>query len=777
MSRFADFPYFLLNDFLGGNTGAFSGNISTDNTLGGARLIGPETCFVTDVPKNLTEMYIKTNNGFDDTINISSRRYIPIGLKYNGRIPENDSILVYNIFGNKIIESTTGIITATGTGVSGAAVPTGFDYSSIVSTDINDYISGVSSDGYEYCRINYDYDITFYNYVDEADYVTDDGTTELYFRKDSVFCQWLTDTAPTYYKNLYGIDFDIRRYLNMDKDFIFFGYISRIQNTNNYTIEFRGYKDYAISCLPAHNRTPNLVELLSNFFDKQYHSNYHMLKDVWSMVDPYECDDKWLYYIGKYYGYDYATVNFFNRREFLSKIVYYLKRKGTYDSITSLYKILNRGNSNIVNIVEHWYKESDVSGTMIDNSVDSLKFLHTSAYPLPSGTITGNIPMTGMGGNWYYGNYDKRYYPVFDDTTRKFYSITGTTPEAVIRSTKYTIISDISNYPIGDDEIVPQAFSDGFVNSCNEIRPINRIDNHDYVMSILALNTTGVIYSGQYDKISSTGLTLSTVNINPTRAAIDLTVSSYTVSDLYKTYEVIHNTNTLYPYMKISYNNIDISSSDYIVDITDYNKLNLSFTNTKFIELFGSAIAEPEIDITISKGDLSGNTETKFIISECIDEIIGSGNEYALIGYINTSTNYHRKACHSDVYDYGDYNVLYTPTGTTGTTGTLADVIMIDTISTVTGITQEYNNASTGVLNSVSTAYTTYSFDITPSNISFIDNDIVLEEIRLIGDSGGDILIRLNHIHLPYKTRMQIVVKVFDNTASLLEYKILVKGG
>lgn len=185
--------------------------------------------------------------------------------------------------------------------------------------------------------------------------------TEIYFRKDSSFHNWLKEFAENLYETQYEIDFVVRNYVNTDKRFLYFGEIFPTEG-GKYHIVFNGLKDWVQSALPENNRTDNLVEFLDTYFDQVYIEGYQLLRDVWSLRDGRECDQKFLGYIPTFHGMPKEDVipewYLENYREYAAELVWLMKRKGTYAAMKIIYEILCGNSDNILTISERWSGET-----------------------------------------------------------------------------------------------------------------------------------------------------------------------------------------------------------------------------------------------------------------------------------------------------------------------------------------------------------------------------------------------------------------------------------
>jgi hypothetical protein len=212
-------------------------------------------------------------------------------------------------------------------------------------------------------------------------------STEIYFRKDGTFHEWLKLHANEFYETQLEVDFIIRNYVNTDKLFLYFGQIfptakDAIDDPDRYHIVFNGLKDWVQAALPSNNRTDNLVEWNDTYFDMVHWEGYQLLKDIWSLRDANECDEKFLSYIPTFYGiplYNRLDDNFTPiYREYSRDLVNLLKRKGTYASMYVIYDLFCNNSPNIFNVYERWHNTSYIGGTVPSGEWED--YIYTGLY-------------------------------------------------------------------------------------------------------------------------------------------------------------------------------------------------------------------------------------------------------------------------------------------------------------------------------------------------------------------------------------------------------------
>lgn len=315
-----------------------------------------------------------------------------------------------------------------------------------------------------------------------------ENNRETYFRKDSLYHDWLKLMAHDFFLEDMGVDFEIRNYANTDKIFHYFHNIFKSDNNQKCRIIFDGMKDYVMRAVPEHQRTPNFTELCEVFFDRLYQEIYDLMKNIWSLIDPMEVDDKYLGYLSRYY--DMFDVNVQNAtllqiREFIRDMIWMIKRKGTYTEFYILWRILTT-TKNMLNVYERWHKRDVESFPEWPMAINSYDIDTWPNYPYYSDTNqTTNVPSSawvdvmyvyrdeyeapevnfGAGPGWY-----KKWYP----------DSYGPSPsgENLMLSTHYILETDISYEPLTKTEIINKELWDEMVEYWEYVRPVNRVSNY-----------------------------------------------------------------------------------------------------------------------------------------------------------------------------------------------------------------------------------------------------------------------------------------------------------
>jgi len=385
-------------------------------------------------------------------------------------------------------------------------------------------------------------DITF-----DPDYLND---KEVYFRKDSQFHKWLTVYARDYFNKLWGEDFIIRNYVNTDKQFLYFGKIFNKRNDiydeasgtykrsdkNLYHIEFYGMKDFVLNSIPYHQRTPKLSEFMEVEFDRNFQEIFNLLKNIWSLIDPYEVDEKYLGYLANFYNIKIDNYNILNQREFIKELTYFLKRKGSYGSFYSAWKIVTQGTLNDLIIYDKWIKKSDVS-------------------------LNGDVDINDFEALPYTNQYDTLAFNV----------------DEYILTPYYKIQLDLSTEPIQYKKILSKEVIEGLLYCFEDSRPSNKVPEYEILLKpeVSLFDKLYALYKSDLDRYSTNVLSsVKKFSVSVNNAHIALFGGNE-----YTTFNVKHNLNDNNLFIKcydMEYNeivpsNIEFLDGDNIRVTFDYN--------------------------------------------------------------------------------------------------------------------------------------------------------------------------------------------------------------
>ena len=205
---------------------------------------------------------------------------------------------------------------------------------------------------------------------------------EVYIRSDSYFHDWLKKRAGLRPTEIY--------YINYDKFFLYLGKIYKEYADDEYNIETDSLKNFMVRALPYHQQTERMVELLTLFYDHGYLESYNRLKTAWSMLDPMEIDDRYLWYESKSFNVELnEQLSITKKREFIRDILSLLKRKGTFTSLYIIWYLLSAGSLNRLNVYERWHPKNvtgDPTGYLTDHLYQSY---YGSDILMPEATTAG----------------------------------------------------------------------------------------------------------------------------------------------------------------------------------------------------------------------------------------------------------------------------------------------------------------------------------------------------------------------------------------------------
>jgi len=334
---------------------------------------------------------------------------------------------------------------------------------------------------------------------------------ETYFRKDSLYHDFLKIYAKDMMLEELGIELDIRNYVNTDKLFSFFHRIYKSHDGESCRIIFDGMKDYVMRAVPEHQRTPAFTELCNIFFDQLYQEIFDLLKNIWSLIDPMEVDERYLGYLSQYYDMFDVTVEtatILHIREFIRDMVWMIKRKGTYTEFYILWRILT-GTKNLLMVYERWhrkdvenfpewpstisppctgtwpnfpyYSDTNDTTTVPASSYQDFMYVYRPEYESP--VISG-----GAGVGWYQKRYTDVYNSEYVSPQEVFcpsggFMQTTLAPSGdnLMLSTMYILETDISSEPLTKNEILTKEIWDTMMDYWEYIRPVNRVSDYRIV--------------------------------------------------------------------------------------------------------------------------------------------------------------------------------------------------------------------------------------------------------------------------------------------------------
>ncbi|MCK5021011.1 MAG: hypothetical protein KAS32_28625, partial [Candidatus Peribacteraceae bacterium] len=355
------------------------------------------------------------------------------------------------------------------------------------------------------------YLFTFWDTVARDTFNLFENDRETYFRKDSLYHDFLRIYAKDQMLEELGVDLDIRNYVNTDKLFSYFHNIYKSGDGEKARVIFDGMKDYVMRAVPEHQRTENFTELCNIFFDQLYQEIFDLLKNIWSLIDPMEVDQRYLGYLSQYYDMfdvDVEGATLLHVREFIRDMIWMIKRKGTYTEFYVLWRILT-ATKNILSVYERWHRKdvegfsmwpesvsppctgtwpnfpyySDTQGTtnVPPSAYSDVLYVYRPEYDAP--TIEG-----GAGVGWYNKWYPDVYTPDYVAPSASICPSGGfmSTPEApsgdnLMLSTHYILETDISSEPLDSIHILTKEIWDQMHKYWEYVRPVNRVSNYRIV--------------------------------------------------------------------------------------------------------------------------------------------------------------------------------------------------------------------------------------------------------------------------------------------------------
>ncbi len=376
-----------------------------------------------------------------------------------------------------------------------------------------------------------------YNLLKETDFFLSDHIgQEVYFRKDSPFYHWLKESAYSYYLNKWETELVIRNYVNTDKNFIYFGelYLSKKEEKGRPLcyIKFEGIKNFVNRSIPSHQRTDNLIEFLDIYFDRLYNEVYSLQKNLFTLYDPMEVDQKYLNYIANQYYIDLEIDigDFDNQiqRSFVKNLPFLLKKKGTYTIIRILWKVMSN-TPNWIDIYDRWHNSS-LTGQISANDYVDISSLNK---------YTNGIDTTDLS-----------------------------------LSTSYKVELNLDIKPLETDNIITKHFCDILYNSMELVRPINRVAS--YFFSISPKTDIMNEWSSLYSDYDDRNHMLSTFRASSESFTEGAWI--YIQNDSQTEWTVEHGLNTKNLLVKV----IGFDGNEKVpkdIEIIDHNNIKLYFAN------------------------------------------------------------------------------------------------------------------------------------------------------------------------------------------------------
>lgn len=327
----------------------------------------------------------------------------------------------------------------------------------------------ITIEGDHYSFVVYDNDLVE-TFIEDGD--------ELYFRKDSPFYTWLKNGASDYISDEIGSEFILRNYVNTDKDFIFFGKIfNKSYRENLYGIEYYSLKDFMVDAVPPHQRTTNFKEFLRKYADYVLSEPYTLQKNIFSLIDPFTIDYKYLNHLTSVCGLDIddLDIDITSKRNLAHELINLLKSKGSFLALKYLWKLVTNNTLNIINFYEIFHDKS-LSGFIDVNDREEIPWY-------------GYYGIESSSQDLYYQQWTTRYhnYEYPEDLSVK------------TLATQYKVEIDLTKEPIHETEIFNKSLADKIYKYWEFYRPINRVADYNiFVSPITDLSAKNIgLYSGE----------------------------------------------------------------------------------------------------------------------------------------------------------------------------------------------------------------------------------------------------------------------------------------
>jgi hypothetical protein len=97
-------------------------------------------------------------------------------------------------------------------------------------------------------------------------------------------------------------------------------------------IEYYNIKDFMVDMVPVHQQTPKFKEFLTLFGDMIFNEIYSLQKNIFSILDPFSIDDRYLNHLSSLCGIsiDDLDLNLINKRTLVHELINLLKSKGSF---------------------------------------------------------------------------------------------------------------------------------------------------------------------------------------------------------------------------------------------------------------------------------------------------------------------------------------------------------------------------------------------------------------------------------------------------------------
>lgn len=212
---------------------------------------------------------------------------------------------------------------------------------------------------------------------------------ELYLRIDSLFYDWYRKNLKNYgneltnngikvltEKEIEDAEFSPWNHENFINENILFAFVGCCwpmwNRRNSWKIFHKSMKDFMINSIPDNDISPAFRVFTWELFDRVYQEVYNQQKNIYTLLDPEEINEKFLGYLALFYNFDldvFNDVSLTNRRYFIRNLPYLLKKKGSWTSLKMIWENLLR-QTNRLTFYERWhtkYKKKSISNFMFND--------------------------------------------------------------------------------------------------------------------------------------------------------------------------------------------------------------------------------------------------------------------------------------------------------------------------------------------------------------------------------------------------------------------------
>lgn len=490
MAKFSDIPYFILNNFLNkqevyGANHLDPGGLHRGHLRGGRTTISSKGGFGFDVYLLGTDKYYRlrlkkelgTPAGNEFSFKLMLGNYKPSELTPTQLGEDFVGAEIYFRKDGELIDFVNSYSPSVGNQVAFESVaPSGTVLEENVYECIHDHIAAIG---------NRPPNINYWKFVSVAPLVNPPS-------------DWIV--GQIYYQPV-----DWSNYINTNRLYTFFG--NYFPSDDNFPVKiiYHGMKDFAIASIPENNRTTNFNEFLSIYYDQIHNEPYLMAKNLPTLPDPDEVKADFLYYIAKLYNVVLPeTLETSKKRTIINALPDLLKRKGTYTSLSLIWKSILNNTTNYLNIYERWHRVWPVPMglTPLESFEDQLMinypyyYTYEQIYSTPPVSSEGNpdaafyddpvppvppsagmktLPLTGGAGMGY-------YYSSFTSGASGYPSDYSVSDQNVL-SPHYKVEMDLSNEPLVYGNIIDADTISYLVDQWESIRPASR---HAHYQELIA---------------------------------------------------------------------------------------------------------------------------------------------------------------------------------------------------------------------------------------------------------------------------------------------------